>query len=294
MAALGGYMAIRRVQRPLKTLSEHVSHAVAFGPRKIDELQVSKEDAETYGLIQAYNRMTEAVQDRERLSDQLAKQDQQALLGRIAATLAHEIRNPLTGMMTAIQTIRMYGDDARSRTEALDFIDRGIQSLKGVADATLNSYRPSAPGPDLKSTDLHDVLLLVGPHAAQKGINLVQHISPHVVTRLDAFKIRQIVLNLLLNAIQTSPEGGTVTLHALQQDEGFMLKVVDEGAGLPRHAMDFLLADDAPRSDRSLGLEIVRRLAGEMKGQIAVHNQEGIGSTIELTFSTGGPVGDGA
>src|SRR5690606_13829854 len=131
VAALGGYIVIRRIQRPLKTLSEHLSHAVAFGPQKIQDAHIPSNDAEASKLMQAYNRMTMAVQDRERLSEQLAKQDQQALLGRIAATLAHEIRNPLTGMMTALQTIRMYGDDARSRREALDFIDRGIQSLKG-------------------------------------------------------------------------------------------------------------------------------------------------------------------
>jgi len=289
-AALGGYIAIRRVQRPLKTLSEHLSHAVAFGPRKIEETRIPQGDEETHTLMRAYNRMTEAVQDRERLSEQLAKQDQQALLGRIAATLAHEIRNPLTGMMTALQTIHMYGDDSRSRREALDFIDRGIQSLQGVAEATLNAYRPRAQGPDLESRDLHDVLLLVMPHAARKGVGVVPHVPPHAPVTLDAFKIRQIALNLLLNAIQTSPPGGTVTLHASYQDGLFALKVSDEGTGLPRHARDFLLAGDAVPSDRSLGLEIVRRLAGEMEGRIAVYDQEGGGSAIELTFAL--PRGD--
>ncbi|MFC3340652.1 sensor histidine kinase [Paracandidimonas soli] len=284
-AAVGGYIVIRRLQRPLKTLSEHLSHAVSFGPQRIDESQMPSEDRQTYSLMQAYNRMTEAVQERERLSEQLAKQDQQALLGRIAATLAHEIRNPLTGMMTALQTIRMYGDNASSRREALDFIDRGIQSLQGVAQATLNAYRPSAPGPDLKSRDLHDVILLVEPHAARKGVGVVHHISLPEPVRLDAFKIRQIALNLLLNAIQTSAEGKTVTLHASNDGNSFTLKVSDEGTGLPRHIESFLLADDTAYSDRSLGLEIVRRLAGELNGRIAVHNQAGSGSVIALTFT---------
>lgn len=285
MAALGGYMMIRHMQRPLKTLSENLSHAVAFGPQKIEESHIPKDDEETSTLMQAYNRMTMAVQDRERLSEQLAKQDQQALLGRIAATLAHEIRNPLTGMMTALQTIRMYGEDTRSRDEALDFIDRGIKSLQGVAEATLNAYRPSAPGPDLRTQDLHDVLLLVKPHAARKNVSVIQDIPPHPMVRLDAFKVRQIALNLLLNAIQTSPEGGAVTLQASYSDDLFTLKVSDQGLGLPQEARRFLLADDAVRSDRSLGLEIVHRLVREMNGDIAVHDEEGTGSTIELVFS---------
>lgn len=284
IAALAGYLVIRRMQQPLKVLSEHLSHAVAFGPREIEPSRIPKDDKETSKLMHAYNRMTAAVQDREELSEQLAKQDQQALLGRIAATLAHEIRNPLTGIMTALQTIRMYGDNARSRDEALNFIDRGIQSLQGVAEATLNAYRPSAPGPDLQSRDLHDVLLLVEPHAARKRVQIMKEISLHPPVRLDAFKIRQIALNLLLNAIQTSPEGGTVALHASCNDGTFLLKISDEGDGLPLYAKRFLLEEGAPRSDRSLGLEIVRRLTDKMKGEIAVRDREGKGSTIELTF----------
>lgn len=284
VAALGGFMAIRRMQRPLRTLSEHLSHAVAFGPQTIAESRIPEDDEETSRLMQAYNRMTRAVQDRERLSEQLAKQDQQALLGRIAATLAHEIRNPLAGIMTALQTIRMYGEDTRSRDEALDFIDRGIQSLQGVSEATLSAYRPSAPGPDLQSRDLHDVLLLVEPHAARKQVSVVQDIPAHLSVGLDAFKIRQIALNLLLNAVQTSPEGGAVALRAICGDGLFILRVSDEGAGLPQEAKRFLLAGEAVRSDRSLGLEIVRDLVRELEGDISVYNENGSGSTIELVF----------
>lgn len=284
VAALGGYIVIRRMQRPLRIINEHLSSAVAFGPQKIEESNIPKDDEETSTLMQAYNRMTTAVEDRERLSEQLAKQDQQALLGRIAATLAHELRNPLTGMMTALQTIRMYGENTHSRSEALDFIDRGIQSLQGVAEATLKTYRPSAPGPDLESQDLYDVLLLVEPHAARKTVHAIHHLAPFPSIKLDAFKIRQISLNLLLNAVQSSPAGGTVALEASYRDDVFTMKVSDEGEGLPQHVRNFLLAEDAALSDRSLGLEIVRRLTQDMNGEIAVYKQEGQGSTIELRF----------
>ena len=284
MAAFGGYMVIRRMQRPLRTLNEHLSHAVSFGPQKIEEADIPKTDIEASALMKAYNRMTMAVQDRERLSEQLTKQDQQALLGRIAATLAHEIRNPLTGMMTALQTIRMYGSDTRSRDEALDFIDRGIKSLQGVTEATLSAYRPSAPGPDLMSQDLQDVLLLVKPHAAQKNVNIVQNIILHCSVKLDAFKIRQIALNLLLNAIQTSPDGGTVTLQVSRFGTHFLLAVGDEGRGLSPDTKLFLLNEETVRSDKSLGLEIVRRLVRELNGDIAVSGGAGKGSVIKITF----------
>ncbi|MCC2595062.1 HAMP domain-containing histidine kinase [Pusillimonas sp. MFBS29] len=284
VAALGGYLVIRRMQRPLTTLSEHLSHAVAFGPQQIDESDIPLDDDETAALMRTYNRMTTAVQDREQLSEKLAKQDQQALLGRIAATLAHEIRNPLTGMMTALQTIRMYGNNARSRKEALDFIDRGVQSLQGVAEATLNAYRPSSPGPDLRNQDLDDVLRLVEPHAMRNGVKITKDIPHYPPIRLDAFKVRQIALNLLLNAIQTSPQNGTVSLQAISLPRTFSLTVSDEGEGLPRHARDFLLGNAATRNDRSLGLEVVHRLVQELNGSISADRPAKGGSTITLTF----------
>jgi len=186
--------------------------------------------------------------------------------------------------MTALQTIRMYGSDPSSRNEALDFIDRGIQSLQGVAQATLNAYRPSAPGPDLEPTDLHDVLRLVEPHAARRAVRVLGQIQMKSPVELDAFKIRQITLNLLLNAIQTSPQGGTVSLHSAYRDDAFIITIKDEGPGLPEHAQNFLMARAPQQNDRSLGLDNIRRLTHEMNGQITVHTEEGAGSAIDLVF----------
>lgn len=284
LSALGGYMVIRRVQRPLSTLSDHISRAVAFGPQKIDELDIPASDKDAYRLAHAYNQMVEAVQDREQLSEKLTKQNQQALLGRIAATLAHEIRNPLTGIMTALQTIRMYGNDAASRREALDFIDRGIQSLQSVAKAALSTYRPDAMGPALQATDLHDVILLVEPHAARKEIRCLSDIQLDSSVPLDAFKVRQIILNLLLNAIQTTPQGGAVALLSRYTDNALNITVNDQGSGLPEHAQRILTADEPLQNDWSLGLESIRRLTREMNGRISVRNSDMGGSSIELTF----------
>lgn len=286
VSAFGGYLVIRSIQRPLGLLGTQLSHAVAFGPQKIDESHIPKRDKEAHALMQAYNRMVEAVQDREQLTDRLGTLNQQALLGRLAATLAHEIRNPLTGIMTALQTIRMYGDDPISRNEALEFIDRGIQSLQGVAQATLNTYRPSAPGPALELRDLHDIMLLVEPHAARKAVNINSHLALNSPVQLDAFKIRQITLNLLLNAIQTSPSGGDVTFTSSSDDSTLTITVEDDGPGLPPHAENFLLATEPAPSDRSIGLETVRRLTQELGGKITVSSGTPTGSAITLLFNT--------
>lgn len=285
VSALGGYLVIRSIQRPLSLLSHQLSHAVAFGPQKIDKADIPENDKEAGVLMHAYNRMAEALQDRERLTERLAKQNQQALLGRIAATLAHEVRNPLTGIMTALQTIRMYGDDPVSRNEALEFIDRGIQSLQGVAQATLNTYRPSAPGPDLELRDLHDIALLVEPHAARKAVKVHSLLALKTPVPLDAFKVRQIALNLLLNAIQTSLAGSDVTFRCSHENGTLTITVEDQGPGLPSHARRFLLTDEpGTQNDHSLGLETVHRLTLEIGGKISISSDTRIGSAITLSF----------
>lgn len=284
VSAMAGYMVIRSMQRPLSIVSNHLNHAVAFGPKKINESDIPSNDKEARRLMRAYNRMAEGIQDRERLSEHLAKQNQQALLGRIAATLAHEMRNPLTGIMTALQTIRMYGNDPASRNEALEFIDRGIQSLQGVAHATLNTFRPSAPGPDLELRDLHDIVLLVEPHAARKDITVNSDLKLNPPVRLDSFKVRQIALNLLLNAIQTSPPGGTIAFRGHYENGAFVMTVNDEGPGLPPYARQFLLSENPAQHDGSLGLQTVRRLTHELNGNIQVSSSASAGSSITLSF----------
>lgn len=284
MSAVVGYLVLRRAQGPLGILSDHLSNAVAFGPQKIEEFEISRTDDQAHVLMHAYNRMVDAVQDREQLSERLAQQDQEALLGRISATLAHEIRNPLAGIMTAIQTIRMYGNNVSGRREALDFIDRGIQSLQRVSEATLNAYRSRTPAADLEPGDLRDVILLVEPHAARKDVKVFSQMRLGSSVPIDAFKVRQITLNLLLNAIQTSPPGGSVVFHSVYENNRLIILVEDEGPGLPLHAQNFLMGDDRQRNDRSLGLENVRRLTREMDGRIAIRANEGRGSVIELVF----------
>ncbi|MEI2418104.1 ATP-binding protein [Orrella sp. JC864] len=284
LAALGGYLVIRRIQHPLGVLSVQLHRAAAFGAEKIPEAEISGQDGQAQTLMHAYNELVQAVQDRELITERLARQDRQALLGRIAATLAHEIRNPLTGIMTALQTVRMYGDDAASRNEALDFVDRGIQSLQGVAQATLDIYRPSARGPALTLRDLEDVALLVEPHARRRDVALQTSLRLPAAVGLDAFKMRQIALNLLLNAIQTSPPQGTVRYEASCAQGVFCLSVSDQGPGLPGPMREFLLAGQAEPAEASLGIATIRRLAMEMRGRIAVQDRPGAGAEIRLTF----------
>lgn len=284
LSALGGYLLLRRLQRPLDILHDRLGQASAFGPDRIPEPEISSQDGKAKSLMQAYNGMVDAVQERELLAQRLASQDRQAMLGRIAATLAHEIRNPLAGIMTALQTVRAYGDDARSRAEALDFVDRGIQSLQDVAQATLNLYRPHASGAALTLTDLRDVARLVEPHARQRGVALETELALPDMVAVDAFKLRQIILNLLLNAVQTTPRGGTVRYCASLSGPRLSIEVRDQGTGLPAHVRDQLLSPHHAAEQASLGISTIRRLTDELGARIEAGDPASDGSLIRIVI----------
>src|SRR5699024_1392064 len=128
---------------------------------------------------------------------------------------------------------------------------------------------------------------LVEPHAARKHISVQTSLQLKEPVRLDAFKIRQIALNLLLNAIQTSPPGGNVIFLCETIDDTLTLTIEDDGPGLPAYARDFLLAENPQPSDHSIGLETVRRLSRELGGQISLSEHLPTGSTITLRFDIG-------
>ena len=134
----------------------------------------------------------------------LVDQERDAVLGRMAATLAHEIRNPLGGMSAAIQTLRKFGHQEVARSEAVDFIERGVVALQEVTDATLKTHRPAEVTRRLRLQDLHDVRLLVAADAGQRGVSLDLDLDLPPEVPVPATEVRQLLLNLLLNAVRAA------------------------------------------------------------------------------------------
>src|SRR5690606_12096727 len=167
-----GVLIMRRLQAPLDLLTSHLQRTAEAGPEPVAESRITDKDPETARLFRAYNRMALAARDREALITRLAEQEREAVLGRLAATLAHEVRNPLAGVLTAVDTLRRFGDRPEARAEALDFMERGLRVLGGVVDATLATHRPRADAPEFGPQDLEDVQRLLAPQAQRAGVAL--------------------------------------------------------------------------------------------------------------------------
>ncbi len=280
-AALGFVLA-RQIQRPVALLTEHLALAGADLPQPVAQELIPARDPQTARLISAYNRMAENASQREAMMGRLVDQEREAVLGRMAATLAHEIRNPLGGMAAAIQTLRKFGDREAARNESIDFISRGVSALQEVTDATLKTHRPMATMRPLRLQDLQDVSLLVQADATPRKVAVELDIDLPNEVAVPATAVRQLLLNLLLNAVRATAAGGTVTLRAGQREGVLLLEVIDQGPGLSADVVNGMTSGVAPPGNPGLGVAVIVRLVERLQGQISVVSRSQGGTHIAL------------
>jgi two-component system OmpR family sensor kinase len=137
LAALLTWAVLQRLGRPLRVLVGALSDAARRPPVPLGDAVIAQADPRRAAVLRAYNSMAEAMRERERLTAELAEPEQAAALGRLAATIAHEVRNPLGGLVTAVSTLRHFGADPTVREESLAFLDRGIVALDRIVTSTL-------------------------------------------------------------------------------------------------------------------------------------------------------------
>jgi signal transduction histidine kinase len=282
LCALVGVLLMRRLLRPITLLTQHLQQGQEAAPLPMAEHQVLPGDRETVQLVRAYNRMAAATREREAMLTFMAKQEREAVLGRLAATLAHEVRNPLSGVITAIETLRKFGDREEVRAEALDFMERGMRALTDVTDAALTTHRPGLEGGRFGPQDLVDIRKLVAPEAKRSEVVL------RVVSRLEApvfvagSEVRQVLLNLLLNAVAASPPGGNILLHCAVNEEHLHFEIDDEGGGLPEDMARSLEHGTEPSGSAGLGISVTIRLLQHLRARVAADVRPGHGTRIVI------------
>ena len=279
--AAATWLVLRRLGAPLRALVERLSEGAHRPPARLPDALLAGADPRTAQVLAAYNRMVDGVRERERLAAELAERDQAAALGRLAATIAHEVRNPLGGLATAVSTLRRFGDRPEVREESLAFLDRGIGALDRIVTSTLNVYRPDDDR-RLTRADLEDLRHLVRPAAERGGVAVELDLDlPVEELALGSGGVRQVLLNLLLNACAATPPGGRVGLRARVEGEEFVCEVTDEGQGLdPAH-----LGPAGPRApSRRLGLDVVVGLLGSLDARASVAARPAGGTLIRLAI----------
>jgi len=215
------------------------------------------------------------------LDEQVCRIDRLAALGRLANEIAHEVRNPLVSIKTFLQLLPERRDDPTFFTEFLDVASSELRRMERLLDVVLRHGRQAPAAGGGASADVAEcfdvITTLVRHRAVNRGIALAAQAEeglPKVGLGDDA--LRQVVLNLTLNAVDAASEGGAVRLRAVREHDGVAVTVTDTGPGIPEALRArvfepfFSTRSEAPGG---LGLSITRRLI------------EGAGGRIEATSS---------
>jgi signal transduction histidine kinase len=300
VAAAFGFLIVRRMVLPVRLLAERLRRAQAGDFERVSFAMLPPASSEYGRLLRGYNDLIDAISERELLAAKLAQRERESVLGRLAATVAHEVRNPLGGMSTALNTVRKFGDDLDTRAKGLDLIERGLWSIRDVVNSVLAFHRMPPDSRQLTGSDLDDLRILIEPEIARRRLRLAWDCGIEGTIRISATETRQITLNLLLNACEASPSDGEVGFRAWIDNDSdqagrtnLVLQVVDGGPGLPNAVAAALTETDItdPQDPpRGLGIRVVRDLVRGLGGRIVVKmasSEHGSRIIVTLPVSNG-------
>jgi len=240
-------------------------------------------------LTEGFNTMVESLQTATReLRDSHEKQMQQASklasIGELASGIAHEIRNPLAGIGAAVEVL---ADNRGTDREIVEEIQRQIHRLNTTLRELLDFARPREP--EIVHCDLCDLvkpmLAFIRPDAQKQHVAIVEDCPADVPSICaDPAQIQQVILNLLINAIQAMPQGGTLTLHAEADEEVLRLCIRDTGAGITKENMLRVFTPFFTTKHRGtgLGLAIARTIMEKHGGAIRLESEPGHGTTAVI------------
>ncbi len=209
-------------------------------------------------------------------------------VGELAAGMAHEIRNPLGGIRGAGEVLRKTDASPAAREEFGALLETEIARLDRVVAGFLDFARP----PDPVTTVVHPaevvaaVFLLVRSEARHRDVTLASEVPERLAVRADGDLLRQVLLNLVLNAVQAHDAPGSVTIHATRADDRVVLRISDRGAGVP-DALRNRLFDPyvSGRVDGTgLGLAVAARVTSTLGGELTLERTGADGTTFTLTL----------
>ena len=231
------------------------------------------------------------------LEQQLRLADRLAVVGELTASLAHEVRNPLGAIRGAAEILREELPQDVRQSEFFDILVQETERLSGVLENYLSLARKQPHR--LSRTEMGELLesvqRMLSAMAKKSRVQLKIDLSERPLWLLvDPNQLRQILLNLILNAIQAMPRGGTITLRVRNTDEKQAkgaerrrfteITVEDEGTGIPEEIQDRIFKPffTTKSEGTGLGLAIVKRLADENGWRLSISSQVGQGTAVSI------------
>ena len=268
----------RRMASPLSLLTHRMAELGQRLPAPLPDRIYPHAD-ELGRLFQVYDQMRQELADKEALERQVLKSDRMAALGRLTASIAHEINNPLGGLLTALDTLKRHGNHDPVLDRVVPLLERGLHQIKDIVAALL--VEAKAKSRPLTHQDVDDVHTLLAQEAKKKGVSWDWRNDLTEEFALPATLVRQVLINLLLNAVQAAGEGetggGHVQVGIERHANRLRIEVENNGRAIPPELREHLFEPFTGMNEdgHGLGLWITYQIVQQLGGRIDVDSQAG-------------------
>jgi len=276
----------------------------------VDEKGVSKETRETLEVFapqiaiaienaRLYSRLREQMQELKRSNVLLSRTEKFSFLGNLAARLAHEIKNPMTAIGTFLQMFPSRHNDEEFRNDFYEIALEETTRVNKLITELLDLVKKKES--HFEFSNLHELIekmiLLVSPQSNAKNVDVIRQFDPAVdLVWMDAEKMKQVILNLLSNAVEITPEGGRIKFATRKDKEQgkpamIRIEIKDNGSGIPEDIIDKIFDPyfttkhkSIMHSGTGLGLFIAHQKMQDHGGTIDVKSKVKAGTTFTLTL----------
>ncbi|HYS43732.1 MAG TPA: cache domain-containing protein, partial [Geobacteraceae bacterium] len=275
-----------------KVLTDPINHMLEV-IRKVKrgrlEEQMSVDTGDELGeLASAFNRMTQIIKHNKEMEANLAQQGKMASLGVLSSGVAHEINNPLGVILGYASYIEGKISPDDPNYNYIHEIKRESKRCKKIVQDLLSYAR--TPRPALEETDvnalLEQIVDFAANHTDMHHVSVVKQLAPGLPRiMVDGDQMRQVAINLILNAGAAMNEGGRLVVSTSLDGEGYVnLRFADDGAGIPAENLEKIFEPFFTTKARGtgLGLAITRQIVEQHQGKIVIESEMGKGTTVTI------------
>jgi signal transduction histidine kinase len=228
--------------------------------------------------------------EKEKLREEMMRLDRLASLGKLSAGIAHEVRNPLTGISLLLDDLHDRAQTGSADQQMIKKAVAEIDRVERLVNALLNYSSPARA--EFRVCDLNqvvnDTVLLMRRPAEKNGISIVLEIGELSEFRFDPEKIKQALLNIIRNSVEALSAGGAVRVSTTLSGESAVIIISDNGPGIHEDDLPLIFEPFFTRkgAGTGLGLSITQRIVEEHRGRIQVDSSAATGTTFTIELPT--------
>ncbi|MBI3815213.1 MAG: PAS domain S-box protein [Nitrospinae bacterium] len=231
------------------------------------------------------------ITEQKRIQHQMNRAEKLAAIGQLATGIAHEINNPLGGMQNCVRTLSSEGHDEDMRKRYLPLLEKGLKRIESVIKNLLDFAKE--PKFDFSFHNLDEIVLetlklveyKINDGSTKLKLNLNTNTHQYI---LDYNHLQQVFLNIIINALQAMPEGGTLLINSREEADNLLVTISDTGMGIPQENMSKIFDPFFTTKDvgmgTGLGLSVSYGIIEKLGGRIEVQSEVNKGTTFTIAI----------